>query len=72
MSHLHHIIHEIAQNPSQLKEILATASTRLTAEEKVALQSVVGNGSLALSTQNLEQSKQPIAMLLNMWIRPEI
>ncbi|MCC6606497.1 MAG: hypothetical protein IT327_25035 [Anaerolineae bacterium] len=74
MSQLHHIVYEIIQNPARVKNLLATLDNapdaKLTAEEQVALQTVMQNGTIALSFDGYDFINEKAAQLVDLWIRP--
>jgi len=75
MSQLHQLVHKIAQNPAQIKEILASLkdplSHQLAKEEETALHTVLQNGSLALNVGSRDCFNISSADLVNLWVRPE-
>lgn len=74
MSQLHQIVYEIIQNPARVKNLLASVGNvpdaKLTAEEKVALQTVMQNGTMALSFDGYDFINEKAAQLVDLWIRP--
>ncbi len=74
MSQLHHIVYEIIQNPARVKNLLASLGNapdaKLTAEEQVALQTVMQNGTIALSFNGYDFINEKAAQLVDLWIRP--
>lgn len=74
MSQLHHIVYEIIQNPARVKNLLASLGNapdaKLTAEEQVALQTVMQNGTIALSFDGYDFINEKAAQLVDLWIRP--
>lgn len=74
MSQLHHIVYEIIQNPARVKNLLASLGNapdaKLTAEEQFALQTVMQNGTIALSFDGYDFINEKAAQLVDLWIRP--
>ncbi len=74
MSQLHQVIYEIIQNPSHVKDLLAsisnTPNAKLTTEEQYALQTVLQNGTLALSFDGYDYINEKAAQLVDLWVRP--
>jgi len=74
MSQLHHIVYEIIQNPARVKNLLASLGNapdaKLPAEEQVALQTVMQNGTIALSFNGYDFINEKAAQLVDLWIRP--
>lgn len=74
MSQLHHIVYEIIQNPARVKNLLASLGNapdaKLTAEEQFALQTVMQNGTIALSFNGYDFINEKAAQLVDLWIRP--
>ncbi|MCB8927542.1 MAG: hypothetical protein H6652_18165 [Ardenticatenaceae bacterium] len=74
MSQLHQVVYEIIQNPSRVKDLLASLgsapSAKLTAEEQYALQAVLQNGTLAMPFDGHDYINEKAAHLVELWVRP--
>ncbi len=74
MSQLHKVVYEIIQNPSRVKDLLASLGNvpgaKLTAEEQYALQAVLQNGTLAMPLDGYDYVNEKAAHLVDLWIRP--